>query len=155
MIQRIQSIYIAAAIALGMCMLFLPLSIVTIEETGSVLTLSSLELVNSDGEIQNTSILLDIFWLLLIGFGILCSSSILMFKKRQRQVLTVKLGLLVCAGILFLLLQGTSDLEESLGGVLEMKLAFYFPILMMVLLMLALRAINKDDELVRSSERLR
>ena len=90
-----------------------------------------------------------------IGISILAIVSIFLFKNRKQQIKTTRIcGLLTMAEIVFIIIsyfntKGLNISELSFGYVV-----FILP-LSTLLFFLAARAIKKDDELVRSVDRIR
>lgn len=131
MIQRIQSIYLlVATIAMGLISFKVP--IWTLNE----------ELFMAQDDTK-------MFILTLTG-AILSLLAILMFKNRKFQMKLVKLAVLVelVIGVrLFMVLQ---EFEVSLNVNCIFLLAFAF-----LALIMAYKAVKKDDDLVRSVDRIR
>lgn len=97
-----------------------------------------------------------------VGIALIALVAILLFKNRQLQVKLVASGLLlVTLYVAFLLfikidgLEGQITQLYSTPTVIYNKISISFPILQLLLFILAQRAIRKDDRLVRSSDRLR
>ncbi|WP_309609131.1 DUF4293 family protein [Flavobacterium sp.] len=136
MIQRIQSIY------LFLCMV----------TTGALPFLFSLwTLENGDIYFFMSSMVYVIF------FGLSTSSSILSilnFKKRKQQFVLNRLNIILNLILLGLFVYRTLNLS---GETLVSKngIGIYLPILAILLLVLANRAIKKDEDLVKSVDRLR
>jgi peptidoglycan/LPS O-acetylase OafA/YrhL len=147
MIQRIQSIFLFLAAACAFALFAFPFGTTESAVTGS-------EIYN-DGvyDIQDNIALLALFCIA----GGLAFISIFMFKNRRTQLLLGRFAIIanIIGFILVLVfyfnnageLQGVDDQENILG--------FSLPIAFLVFAFLAQRAINKDDQLVRSSDRLR
>lgn len=136
MIQRIQTLYlIGAAITTGLLPFFMPLWI------------------DSNNFPQYFSSFLSIS--VLFGFSTALSVlSIFSYKKRQQQFVVGRLNILLNLILLGLFvfysitLSGDNQLsEKGIGLVL--------PFVSIVLLVLANKAIQKDEKLVKSSNRLR
>ncbi len=148
MIQRIQTVWLAlAAVCLGGLFLS-PAQFFAIGIT--------------DGESQKTELMID-HLLVKIAFGIAAAiavTAIFLFKNRNLQVMAVKFGLFsLLMGFVFGGLGSYSYFEEARK--LDANAKFLFgpaialPILAFIFLLLALRAIRKDEKLVKSMDRLR
>ncbi len=97
--------------------------------------------------------------LILVGLtSLLCLISIFQFKNRTRQLSLARLGLIgflllmILAGFFFyqdysLLSQGVYLFEVGYGAL--------SPVLGILFIILAMRAIRKDEKLIRSMDRLR
>ena len=144
MIQRIQSIYLLGA---------------TILSGGLILLLS----LWVDGE-QNEFFVLDAFRggnmmlivmaVLFIVSAILSFSSIFQFKKRQLQFVLGRLTILINFIIIGLLVYYSQNLSGEIT-VSEKGIGLLIPIVTIVLVALANKSIKKDEELVKSVDRLR
>ncbi len=136
MIQRIQSIYLFIA---GVVSLSLP----------HFLSLYS----DANGDVVwaiNDAVIISLFSL----SGVLSLISIFLWKKRQNQFVLGRFNILlnfVLLGVLVyrsqLLSGGTAVLEKGIGMII--------PLVSIVLLALANKAIKRDEDLVKSVDRLR
>jgi succinate-acetate transporter protein len=136
MIQRIQTIYlVVSAIVMGALFMWFP---VVIGTDGSVIMERSEPLI---------------FGLIFVSIA-LAIISILSFKKRQLQFVLNRLNIIlnfVLLGVFvyrLLTLSGETIVSEKGIGVL-------FPIISIVFLVLANKAIKRDEDLVKSVDRLR
>ncbi|MGO3182260.1 MAG: DUF4293 domain-containing protein [Aequorivita sp.] len=136
MIQRIQTIYlIVSALIMGSLFMWFPL---VVGEDGTVIIERSEPLV---------------FGLIFVSIG-LAIISILNFKKRQLQFVLNRLNIIsnfVLLGVFVyrsLTLSGETLVSEKGIGVL-------LPIISIVFLVLANKAIKRDEDLVKSVDRLR
>ncbi|MDC8000721.1 DUF4293 domain-containing protein [Aequorivita todarodis] len=136
MIQRIQTIYlVVSAIVMGALFMWFP---VVLGKDGSVIMERSEPLI---------------FGLIFVSIA-LAIISILSFKKRQLQFVLNRLNIIsnfVLLGVFvyrLLTLSGETIVSEKGIGVL-------FPIISIVFLVLANKAIKRDEDLVKSVDRLR
>ncbi len=136
MIQRIQTIYlVVSAIVMGALFMWFP---VVLGKDGSVI-------------MERNEPLL--FGLIFVSIA-LAIISILSFKKRQMQFVLNRLNIIlnfVLLGVFvyrLLTLSGETIVSEKGIGVL-------FPIISIVFLVLANKAIKRDEDLVKSVDRLR
>lgn len=156
MIQRIQSLLLLiSACALSVCM-FTPVWTATSE--GATYTLNSYKL-----SVVHETISTEKFTIytaaLIIASILLTIFIILKFNNRTLQMrLNMMNTLLICMieGLFFwnirdikLLLIGTAEFTEHFG------IAFYMPLLALVLSFYAGKRIQKDEELVKSVDRIR
>ena len=143
MIQRIQTLYllIAAIAAGGLIFVF---SLWKENE----LTTNAFDLFSSE------SMLLKMIPIFFIGSSVLSLITIFLFKKRQLQFVLNRLNILInliLLGVLIyylLMLSGETKVSENGIGV-------FIPFVVVLLLVLANRAIYKDENLVKSVDRLR
>lgn len=146
MIQRIQTIYLLIAAILLALPLFFPFF------TASEAIAASPKFQDKTldmGDIRGLSFIIG------LSFGVVFG-SIFLFKKRTLQMNAVLLG--VGLNILFLALVGFGYFQEMnliQGTKIQPGIALVSSILAIVLTLVARRAIKKDDELVKASDRLR
>ena len=162
MIQRIQSIWLFLAVITLVCLFFLPLLTKTVEggeygiytsgvhheikgEAGSGYSLSS---VTSVGWISILPVVLNMVAALL--------SLITVFLFRNRTLQKRLIGLTI---FMIILMTGCSALNIELlpGGFAgaSVKVGTFLPLLAIIFGLLALRGIRKDEQLLRSADRLR
>lgn len=137
MIQRIQTLYLllAAIIAGGLPFVF------------SLWT-------NNDGvEVfaKDNMIYLGLF----AGVVILAIIAIFMFKNRQSQFVLNRLNIILNFILLGLFVYRSLSLSGEASDVSEKGIGILLPIFSIVFLVLANKAIKKDEELVKSVDRLR
>ncbi len=148
MIQRIQTIYLAIAALAALALIFLPFAATPEPVMSSALF--------EDGKYNlNDNIAL---LLLFIGAGVLSLATIFLFNNRPLQINLTRVAFVLnfIGLILAILLFLRDDIVRS--DVLTSPsdgLGILLPILVGVMLVLALRNINKDEKLVRSTNRLR
>lgn len=153
MLQRIQTIYLLLALCSLVAAFFFPFANISTE---SVLQASGA--FSSDFSTSVETLLPFPIGYLLIGLIGLISFTILQYKNRKRQMLLTKIAyLLSLATVVAIYLSINSLLggraAEDVGVVYG--IATYMPVVALVFLFLAHRAIKKDEELVRSNDRLR
>ena len=153
MIQRIQTIWFSLAAVASALLFCIPCSLLIVgSNSESAFTLTALGLQGVDGTTLRYS------WGILtfsIVQTILPIVALLSYKNRKRQKL-----LSTCLLLGHILLLGTiiaygyayaSDLKASVGYYYGMAL----PVVGYILVRLALRGVQKDEELIRSTERFR
>lgn len=144
MIQRIQSIYLGLVIVLsGVLVFFLDL---WVKSDGTGITM--MHLLNSKNYYQ---IVLAVMFLAVAVLGLV---SLLMFKNRMRQKringVNILVNLILFGLLIFNLLSLSGEFKDSLKGI-----GIWLPLGSIVLLFLANRAIQKDENLVKSVDRIR
>lgn len=136
MIQRIQSIYLFIAFIITGALPF-------------VFHLWKLENGTPFYFMSNT------FYTILFGLSTTLSLlSILSFKKRQNQFVTNRLNIILNLILLGLFVYRTLNVSGE-APVSEKGIGMFLPIGAILLLVLANRAIKKDEDLVKSVDRLR
>ena len=146
MIQRIQTIFLALAAVSGFSVLGLPFA-----TTPAAVQASSLFADQQYSSGDNIGLLV----LFVVGAA-LALASIFLFKNRTLQMKISRFSLIafVLAVVLAVVLFWQD--QANLGGAVPADgLAAYMPLLSIVSAVLALRFIKKDEEKVKSMDRLR
>jgi len=136
MLQRIQTIYllIVGVLIIGLYFWFSALNH-SAENTGFT---------------NNSSVIL----LVIGGMLLLCVSSILKYKKRKLQFvlnrLNIILNFILLGVFVYQILTISGEINISKKGI-----GVFIPIISIVFLVLANKAIKKDEDLVKSVDRLR
>jgi len=156
MIQRIQTIFLALVVVLGVISSFLPILGFTGDEADYIMNHYKTIAVDDASIIAKN-----------MGVGVLqgivllvAIATILLYKKRSLQMKLGKLiFLLITAQITAIVLYSdvvreTIDLNVE-DVLVSFKIGAIIPVLSLILTYLAIRFIKKDDALVRSAERLR
>jgi len=153
MIQRVQSIFLFLAGALGIAALFLPVSHFY---KGFQFP------VNVEGLMQNYPFMIT-GGLLKIA-GLISLIAIFLFRNRKRQINIVRIAqlllvILIGYGIYmfypFTDIQNIDTLLPAAQKYVTEHWAFWMPLAMILLNALGIFYIRKDDKLVRSADRLR
>ncbi|SRR6056297_1774800 len=157
MIQRIQSLYLFIAFLLMGSLFFLPLAIVSTE--------SDLYTVMFDGFYKSYSETVFIqtipLIILLVVIVALSFVSIFLYKKRIIQMRLNFINIILMlgyAGLLFFYITSFANgkfTEEITSETIHYKIYAAFPFVSAVITYLAIRAIGKDEALVRSIDRIR
>ena len=164
MIQRIQTLYLIITILLSGSLFFLPLSIKIIPHTSSqdttlkvayMMNIYGVTKYENDKPVSHTK---DFFLLLLNASTALISiAAIGLYKKRKVQIKLNRLSLLLVTAFMVLDFYFSDAMGYEITANIkpEYQAGSYFPLLQIILLMITTRAIKKDDDLVRSAERIR
>jgi hypothetical protein len=158
MIQRIQTVYLALAF-IAMALLFaFPLAQFFSEHGAYVFSVTGLKnMVPGEPNAFNPVIFLPIIFVA-VGIGFLALFTVFQYKNRSFQIKLTNIGVLSCIalimGIFFLYIP---MIEKKINIVPDYSKAFgiYLPLVALVFLVMANRAIKRDDKLVRSADRLR
>ncbi len=136
MIQRIQTVYLFLAFAAtGILMLFVPLWTTAAGKPFYFMQ--------------------DQLYTILLGLTTMLSIiSIISFKKRQNQFVLNRLNIILNLILLGLFVYRSLNLSGE-AEVSEKGIGMFLPIVAIVLLVLANKAIKKDEDLVKSVDRLR
>lgn len=136
MLQRIQTVYllVAAGISAGLIFVF------------NLWTTNTDELVFAQDDV--------LYFGLFLGSAVLSLISIFMFKNRQLQFVLGRLNIILNFILLgFFVYQSLNLSGET--AVSEKGIGMLLPLVSIVLLALANKAIKKDEDLVKSVDRLR
>ena len=149
MIQRIQTLYLLAVVALGISLLWLPVvQLVTPEEVNlQVWEMSALGGVPLKGlwGLTLTTVLIPLLALI----------DIFLFKKRLLQARLNIFTVLLCLGYYGVLAIYIWQAKLALGVEWHILPWASFPLVCMVLTLMATRRILKDEALVRAADRIR
>jgi len=144
MIQRIQSVYLLIATLLSGGLIFI-LNLWKNEEGINFFVMDSF---------TSESILLKVMSVLFFVSAALTLIAIFQFKKRQLQFVLGRLSILTNFIIIGIIVYFTQNLSGEIN-VSEKGIGLLIPILTIVFVVIANKAIKKDEELVKSVDRLR
>lgn len=153
MIQRIQSLYLLLALLLIESLFFMDLALFASDNTNYILTHLGIFEITSEGmNMVMPSIALNILlWVTSIALVV----TIFLFKKRVLQIRIAGLTLGLLAGLTGLIFFFGKSGAKELSAELSFTWSIIFPIIAIVLIIMAIRAIGKDEALVKSLDRLR
>jgi len=98
----------------------------------------------------------DQVYVILLGLSTTLSLlSIISYKKRQNQFVIGRLNMILNLILLGLFVYRSLNLSGETLAVSEKGIGMFLPIVAIVLLVLANKAIKKDEDLVKSVDRLR
>lgn len=138
MIQRIQTVYLLLTfVVTGVLMFFIPLWTLN---TGKAFYFMQ-----------------DQVYTVLLGLStMLTIISIISYKKRQNQFVMGRLNIILNLILLGLFVYRSLNLSGETSNIVSEKgIGMFLPIVAIVLLVLANKAIKKDEDLVKSVDRLR
>jgi hypothetical protein len=137
MIQRIQSIYLLLAVGIAAGLIFI-LSLYTNSQGIEVFA-------------KDDMLLLGMF----LGSAVLAVITIFKFKNRQTQFVLNRLNIILNFILLGLFVYRSLNLSGETSEVSEKGIGMLLPIFSIVFLVLANKAIKRDEDLVKSVDRLR
>ena len=157
MIQRIQTLYLLIVTALMAVTLFCPLVYIAVD--GTQVTLSAFSISDAQGVLSHASAWLG-------GVLAICTTlpltTIFLFKNRQLQIRLCGALCALLVGAVILVAAFTYTICNNIFADFDItwsNIVFRFPVLMpiisVVLTPLAMRAILRDELLVRSLDRIR
>ncbi|WEK19916.1 MAG: DUF4293 domain-containing protein [Candidatus Pedobacter colombiensis] len=154
MIQRVQSIWLLLASFTLICLFFIPLITKSVNNTEYLLYIDGHQPLIK-GASAESIVVTPIGAMIINGIAVLlCLTCIFQFKNRvmQKRLIMINMVLIITTAIL-------SALNASLlpGGIAGSSLHIGSSLFILALLfcMLAIRGIRKDEQLLRSADRLR
>ena len=153
MLQRIQTLYLLIVVIALALMFFFPVAQVNIPE-GKIYEFFIYG-ISANGAGAKA---LSINWTSVAIVSILILNSLItifMFKKRLIQVRLTILNIFMMLGSIFLLWYNISNQAETVEADVRYLMPMIIPIICIVLSYLAIRAIGKDESLIRSMDRIR
>ena len=144
MIQRVQTLYLLFVFLIS-GILTLVLSFFKVEGYGQVLLLDLF---------SQSSVLLKSVGVFFVISSVLSLISIFGFQNRQNQFVMNRINILINFYLLSVLIYVSLILPGEMN-ISEKGIGIYFPIASIVLLVMANKAIKKDEDLVKSVDRLR
>ena len=137
MLQRIQTVYLFVALLVTGVLPFL-FSLWTFSDGKTYFFMSNLIYVTLFGLSTTLSLL-----------------SIVSFKKRQNQFVINRLNMILNLILLGLFVYRSLNVSGETPAVSEKGIGMFLPIISIVMLVLSNKAIKKDEDLVKSVDRLR
>ena len=136
MLQRIQTVYllIAAIVSLGLIFVF---ALWQTKEGSAVYALDQLTV-----------------FIMFVASGLLSLVSIFMFKNRKLQFVLGRINIILNFFLLGVFVYWSLSLPGEMN-ISEKGIGMFLPIISIVFLVLANKAIKKDEDLVKSVDRLR
>ncbi len=151
MIQRIQTVYLALAVILLVLCCCMPLATFEPAGMGKPSVMYSLVIISGAGEM--TSFLPTALFVVVVLAELVSIFAIMGYKNRRRQMKLCRLAAVL--EILWLIGYAVAFFSVGDGLTPRVCLAASFPVIAIILTVMAHVAIKKDDDLVRSADRLR
>ncbi|MCB9193739.1 MAG: DUF4293 family protein [Flavobacteriales bacterium] len=159
MIQRIQTVFLVIAAAISFAAIALPMATYTRGTDQAQVVLRPTGLFTGDGTELSDARPKVPFSAVFLVLGIFMIVPVFFFRNRHRQRRIVRSTFLIALGAIAFAVITDRSVQVYLGqdGPVSVRYgpAFVAPLLVLVLAYLADRAIRKDEELVRSTDRLR
>ena len=147
MIQRIQTLYLLISAILIAFLIVLPFAEILSDGVIYQFNIKGLLL---DGVLKKSGALLSI----LTGMGLaLHGYAILSFRNRTRQIRVIVFAILFLLGVIGMFYFFTYF--SFSGSKISFKMGAVFPMVAIILDYLAIRAVGKDEALIRSIDRIR
>ncbi len=156
MIQRIQTFYLFLVFLFAVLFLTFPLGHFLIEGIAYPLKVSGMTLPDPYQQQVTMGPLRWVVLALFFAIMILTVYSTFKYKKRLLQIKLGKLNILLHVGLVVSAFFLIDHLKEQLHpATFSYGAGIFFPLAAMLFILMANRAIRKDEELVRSSQRIR
>jgi peptidoglycan/LPS O-acetylase OafA/YrhL len=153
MIQRIQTVYLLLASISLILTIWLPFAGFTTEQTTVVFSIFGVS--SSAATVEEISSWIPYYLLIGLSLGMMLF-SISQFKNRKRQLNLGKINYLLLLTIIVLLFLDADSIGKKLGiDKIEYGLGMYLPVIALAFTFLANRGIKKDEDLIKSVDRLR
>lgn len=156
MIQRIQSIYLFIVSIMMLLMFFFPIAGYYGDFQTLKFTLLSVENMVPDSSLVFSPYTSYPLLLFVLGIMIMSIAIITLYKHRLRQMKLIKvvvlLNVILIIGVFIVYSRWLQSVSE---GVEAFETAAFFPLVSLVFLILAYRGVRKDENLVKSADRLR
>jgi hypothetical protein len=153
MIQRVQSLFMLLSILAVVATFFVPIGSMA-DETGVLyMTPYGVEAPELGQKMASNNYY---FYAPLTVSLVLTLRAFLAFKNRKSQIMSLKLTFLLFAATFVLMALYVNDVQSSLQGMkFALGIGFFLPLAATALNWLAARAIKKDEDLVKSVDRIR
>jgi len=152
MIQRIQSIYLLVVTILMACIFGYPYAeLLSSEGQLFIFKFNGLSIVSETGMYLLTIPPI----ILLIIITLISFVTIFLYKKRVLQMRLNSFNIILMLGYIGLNYYYIQNFSRQLDGVVSYKITVIFPFVAAVITYLAIRAIGKDEALIRSMDRIR
>lgn len=155
MLQRIQSLYLFLVLVFTLLFLFFPLG--SLEIGSDIFIIKTWGISPSSEEVfGNYSNVLGLVSLVLAFIVmILTVYTTFQYKNRLLQIRLGKINILIHMLMVVSAFFFIDSIKKGLDDFFSYGIAIIFPLLSMILILMANKAIRKDEELVRSADRLR
>ena len=155
MIQRIQTVYLFVASIILFCATLFPLTKLFDIISNSFIIISAFKIEVLGNPISTTSRSVITIGILLYLTIILGFISIVLFKNRKLQLLLISIAMVLTFLVGNLIVISSYRIMPSPETSLSFTVYSLFPIIALVLFFMAYKAIKKDDDLVKSLDRIR
>jgi hypothetical protein len=155
MIQRIQSFYLLVIFILSLVTLFSPMAGLHNVETSALYELNYRGLFSVEAGSQSLQTSVWMLTAILVLVPVISLISIFLFKKRLIQIRMTIFNIVLSAGFYGMLFIYLWQFGKSLDAKFFVELVAAFPLVNIILGVLTVRAIGKDEALVRSLDRIR
>lgn len=154
MIQRIQSIYLLGIIILMALCIYMPIAELSMPD-GNLIQFTMkgfIEIHGDTKELVQPLISLQVSGYLMIGLALV---TIFLYKARRLQMRLSIYSVILQVGLGFIFLYIIKSVKTEMGASVYYHINVLFPFIGAILAYLAFRSIKKDEEMVKSFDRIR
>ena len=153
MVQRIQSIYLATVTLLTASLFYLKLATLSTQDSLYSMFFNGIFIGESKtGEMVTDMMAFSILLFTSVALGII---TIFLHKRRFLQIRVAALNIGLQVGLTGLIYFFTTTAGKEIEVAYSFHYPVVFPLISVVLLIMAIRAIGKDEALIRSLDRIR
>ncbi len=156
MLQRIQSVFLTLVFVFAVLFVFLPLGKFDLEGLKILLKATGIDASANIPEEFGQAWYGYVLLILVFGIMVLTVFSIFQFKRRMYQIQLGKLNILLHVGLVVTAFFFVDQWRDHLPNLpFSYGAGIVLPLVSMILILMANRAIKRDEELVRSADRIR
>ncbi len=157
MIQRIQTVFLALVVILGIAFSFVPILSFTGNNTIYIMKAYNTYIGAEMTEVLSKNMGVGVLEGLIVVLGLII---IILFKNRQLQIKLAKLNILLIALQIAAIVMYNDVAKTAIGPnandvLVNFKLGAIIPVVSLIFTYLAIHFIKKDEKLVRAADRLR
>lgn len=153
MLQRIQTVYLIIVFLLAFLFLFLPIGVFGEADGLRVSAVSAFSALYPDVSHGSFQILLVFLGLIAAGLSLY---TILIYKRRLMQIRLGQFNILLHLGLLVAAFYYLDRVKEQIPGAeFSYGAGIFLPLFSLLLILMANRAIRRDENLVRAADRIR
>ncbi len=153
MIQRIQTLYLAIATILTSALFYTRL--VTFSTSETIYTMFYNGIFTGEEDSGDMVMKVTAFTILLFTSVIISVITIFLYKRRLIQIRVAALNIGLQLGLTALIYFFAKTAGKELDAVFSFNYPMVFPLVSGVLLIMAIKAIGRDEALIRSMDRIR
>lgn len=156
MLQRVQSLFLLAASALMLMIFIWPLASYYSENIAVVVNVYQVKtLATQQGSISVNAVLTGFLSLLAFGCAAISVFTIFKFRDRLFQIKLARIAVIINIIFIVIVFALTDFIRKKTGVAPDYGTSIFFPVVALLFQLLAMKFIKKDEDLVKSSDRLR
>lgn len=155
MIQRIQSLFLLASVILLGILISNPFAAFTVEPQMLKYSLTTLGLNSPESLSAERTLTLWFLFAFLLVVLLICLVTIFLYRRRMLQIRLCIISIVMLVGVQGVMFYIVNAIGKNLNTKPQYSIVFIFPLVSAILNFLALRAIARDEALIRSLDRLR